>query len=135
VKLSYLMIVSAIVTLIYGLGFVLVPETLLSLYGINNMPAAGLLMARLFGGTLLGFAAIYFLARSAEDSQARQGIVTGAFVATFVGFVVTLLAQINNVIPSSLGWLNVILYLLLALGFGYFLMPRAASTAMKPEAS
>jgi hypothetical protein len=42
-----------------------------------------------------------------------------------VGFVVILIGQLAG-IPNTLGWSNVAIYLLLALGFGYvqFMQPR-----------
>jgi hypothetical protein len=43
----------------------------------------------------------------------------GLFVVSGVGFVIALLAQLDGVV-NSLGWTTVAIYLLLALGFGYF---------------
>jgi hypothetical protein len=41
------------------------------------------------------------------------------FVGDTIGFIVALLAQLAGTV-NALGWLIVALYLLLALGFGYF---------------
>src|SRR5437868_9042518 len=112
------MLAAAVVTLVYGLGFLLIPDQVLSWYGINSLPAAGILTARLFGSSLLGYAVLFWLAREAEDSEARRGVVTGAFASTLIGLAVSVLAQLASV-TNSLGWLNVVVYLLLTLGFGY----------------
>jgi hypothetical protein len=125
-KLGYLFVIAAVVTFVFGLGFVLLPEQLLSIYGVNKLDPAGILIGRLFGAALLGYGALYWFARDAEDSEARRAMLIGGFVSAAVGFVAFLLAQLGGVV-NGLGWVNVAIYLLLAVGFGYFLAPRVAS--------
>jgi hypothetical protein len=124
VRLSTLLIIVAAAALVFGLGFLLLPEQSLALFGIT-LDASGTLFARLVGAALIGYAAVYWLARNAGDSEARRAIVVGGFVWHTLGFVVFLLAQLAG-LANALGWLNVGLLLLFALGFGYFLMPNAA---------
>ena len=52
-NLKNLFMINAVVALVFGAAFALMPEQTLSQYGIKMMPKAGLLMARLFGGCLL----------------------------------------------------------------------------------
>ncbi len=54
-----------------------------------------------------------------NDSTARRAIVLALFIGNAAGFVVALIGQINDVV-GALGWSTVAIYLLLALGFGYF---------------
>jgi len=111
-------IVKAVITVCFGAGFVLAPAPLLSLYGVT-VSAAGILLARLLGAALLGYAVVAWSARNAEDSKARRGIVLGEFIHCAIGFIVTLLAQLSGIF-NPLGWSIVAIYLLLALGYGYF---------------
>jgi hypothetical protein len=124
-KVGYLFVIAAVVTLIFGLGFVLLPEQLLSLYGVNKLDPAPMLIARLFGAALLGYGALYWFARDAEASEARRAMLIGGFVTAAVGFVAFLLAQLGGAL-NGLGWVNVAIYLVLAVGFGYFLAPGVA---------
>ena len=125
-KLSTLMVINAVVAFIFGIAFLCVAGTLLSLYGITVSPG-GLIVARLFGAALLGFAILTWFARNAEESEARRAIVLALFISEAVGFIVALLGQLSGAV-NALGWSTVAIYLLLALGFGYFqFIKRSAS--------
>lgn len=51
----------------------------------------------------------------------RRAIIIGLFVYDLLGFAVTLYALLTNVL-GALGWIIAGIYLLLTLGFGYFLL-------------
>ncbi len=95
-------IVKAVITLCFGASFVLAPALLLSMYGVT-LSAAGILLARLLGAALLGYAVVAWSARNAEDSEARRGIVLGELIHTAIGFIVILLAQLAGLM-NPLGW-------------------------------
>ena len=117
-KLSTLMLINTFVALIFGIAFVLVPGTVLTLYGVT-LSAGGLVVARLFGAALIGFGMLTFLAMKAEESEAMGAIVLALFISDVVGFIVALQGQLSGAI-NTFGWTTVAIYLLLALGFGYF---------------
>ncbi len=125
-KLSALMIVNAVVAGVFGVGFVLVPGQVLSQYGIA-VDAPIEYMGQLFGAALLGFAVITWSARNVAASEARNAILLGLCVADLAGFILALQSQLSGVV-NALGWSTVGIYLLLALGFGYFrfMKPTAA---------
>jgi hypothetical protein len=75
-------------------------------------------LAQLFGSALIGYAIVTWMARNAPASDARRAIVLGLCVSDALAFVLALVGQLGGVM-NSLGWLNVAIYLLLALGFGY----------------
>lgn len=124
-KLSVFMVIVAVVAGLFGLGFVFIPERLMSYYGAAPAASANY-MAQLFGAALLGFAVILWLCKNAEDSPMRQAILLGLFVAEGVGFVIALKTQLGGAI-NALGWSTVIIYLLFALGFGYFRFLRSGT--------
>ena len=117
-KLGNLLMAGAVVTLIFGLSLVLIPGTLLSLYGIT-VNEAGILLARLFGAAFLGFTVLNWSARYAADDQVLRGIVLANLIMDAIGFIVTLLGQVAG-LANALGWSSVALYLLFGLGFAYF---------------
>ncbi len=84
-------------------------------------------LGQLFGAALLGFAIITWSARNVPPSEARQAILLGLFAGDLAGFILALKAQLGGVV-NTLGWSTVVIYLLLALGFGYFrfMKPTAA---------
>lgn len=124
-KLNVFMAIAAVVSGLFGLGFVFIPEQLMSLYGAAPHAGANY-MAQLLGAALLGVALILWLCRDAEDSPARQAILLGMFVADGVGFVVALMVQLGGGI-NALGWSTVFIYLLFGLGFGYFRFIKSAA--------
>jgi hypothetical protein len=123
-KLSTLLIINAVVAALFGIAFVLVPGQVLSLYGVEasaTLKYAG----QLLGAAYVGFAVLTWSARNANDSAARRAIILALFIGDAVGFVVALIGQLNNVV-GALGWSTVAIYLLLALGFGYFQFAKPA---------
>jgi hypothetical protein len=129
VKASYLFVANTVVALVYGLTTLFIPSQLLSLYGLD-LTAGGLIFARLFAAALLAFGLLTWLIRNIHSSPERQAIALALFVADAIGFVVTLVAQIDGTV-NALGWSHVLIYLLLTIGFGYLRFdgqPEAVST-------
>jgi hypothetical protein len=117
-KFNVLMIITAVVAFIFGLGFILVPEITIGLYG-STIDTIGSFVARYFGAALIGYA---FLAWLNRDSTSRK-VQGGFFVAMALGFVVSLYDALAGV-HNALVWLNVAIYLLLGVGFGYFFFTK-----------
>ena len=119
-KLKYWLIAKAIVVAIFGIGFVLIPTIVGSIYNMKLDPA-GALMARLFGGGFIFEAIVLWMARNTDlDDVACRGICTGIVVSNLIGFIVCLLATLAGT-WNALGWLSVALYLVFGLAFAYFL--------------
>jgi hypothetical protein len=124
VKLSNLLVVAAVIGAVFGVGFVVASGPLLAIYGIT-LDKAGTLVAQLFGAALISLAVLNWLARNVTGPEARRALVLANLAGDVVGFVVILLGQLAGV-ANALGWSNVAIYLLLALGFAYvqFMEPR-----------
>jgi hypothetical protein len=121
-KLKTLLIIKAIVCLCLGIPILLVPNFMYSIFGAT-LAAGGVFAAREYGASMMGNLMLTWFARNSQESDARWAIVLALFVYDAVGFIIALIAIMSGAI-NSLGWLIVLLYLLLALGFGYFLLPK-----------
>ncbi len=119
------MAVKAVISLAFGIAFALIPAAVMALYGVTLAPG-GVLMARFLGACLIGIGLICWLDRSA-DRAALRGITLALCIGDTVGFIAALLGQLFGV-TNALGWVNVLIWLLLALGLGYFRF-------LKPSAS
>ena len=119
----------AVLSILFGIGFVLAPGQVLSNYGVENSPAIAL-MSRLFGGTLLAMAVILWSARDFHDEIALRAVLIGIGISDAVNFVVAVLATSSGTI-NALGWTTVLIYLCGAVGAGYFL---AIGKAQRPAA-
>jgi hypothetical protein len=126
VKLNNLLVVAAVIGAIFGVAFLVASGPLLAVYGIT-LDKAGALVAQLFGALLIGLAVLNWFARGVTDPEARNAVVLGNLAGDVVGFVVILIGQLAG-IANALGWANVAIYLLLAMGFAYvqFMEPRRA---------
>ena len=123
-KLSTLMIFNAVVAGVFGVAFLLVPDQVGSLYDVEVNEILTYVV-RLLGAELIAIAGVTWFARNADDSAARRAIVLALLIGNAIGFVVALIGQINNVV-AAVGWGNVAIYLLLALGYGYFQFVKPA---------
>ena len=121
-KLKTLLIIKAIVCLFFGTGILLVPNFIYSIFGAT-LAAGGVFAAREYGASLIGNLMLTWFARNSQDSEARWAIILALFVYDAIGAIVTLISIFSGAL-NSLAWLVVVLYLLLALGFGYFLLPQ-----------
>jgi len=121
-KLKTLLIIKAIVCLCLGIPILLIPNFVYSIFGAT-LAAGGVFAAREYGASMIGNLMLTWFARNSQESEARWAIILALFVYDAMGFVVTLIAILTNAL-NSLGWLIVVLYLFLALGFGYFLLPQ-----------
>jgi hypothetical protein len=124
-NLRILMIINTVIAGLFGLAFVLIPWQVISIYGVQPNPAINY-VGELFGAALIAFAVLSWSARDAEDSDARRAIVRALFFGDAIGFILSLIAQLNAVV-NNLGWLTVVIYLFLAAGFGYFHFNKPAA--------
>lgn len=121
-KLKTLLIIKAVVCLCFGIAILLLPNFTYSIFGAT-LAAGGVFAAREYGASLIGNLMLAWFARNSQESDARRAIVLALFVYDAIGLIVTLIAIFAGAL-NSLGWLVAALYLFLALGFGYFLLPR-----------
>jgi len=125
-KLSNLLGINAIVALVYGISFVLVPATVLSLYGMTQGTSEAL-AGQFFGVTLIGIGLLTWFVRNVTDSETQRAFTLALLISHIVGIIVAVLGTLSGAM-SAFGWSAVGIYLLLALGYAYFHF-------MKPSAS
>ena len=118
-KLRTVFAMSAIVSFLLALGFLLDPPTLLKFFGLST-GASETLLAKVVGASLMGFAALAWFGRQAVDPQALQGTMFALITFSAISFVVTLLAVMARVIRAGGMWVLVILFLASAASFAYF---------------
>ena len=124
-KFSTFMVIYALVSAVFGLGFVLMPGQILPIYGVE--PDAALrLIGQFFGAALLSLALLSWLARNLSDSESRRAIVLALLVGEAIGFIFALIGQFNGIL-NVLGWSVVIVYLIFTLGLAYFQFSKPAS--------
>ena len=119
-KFKTIFIIHAIVPLAYGICFELVPQLMLSIYGVTQGPGE-ILMGRYFGVALIGIGLVFWLARDVTDGKARRAIVLALLISNIIGVIVSVQGTLSGVM-SAVGWSAVGIYVLMGLGVAYLFM-------------
>jgi len=109
----------AIIGILFGIAFVLVPAQVGVIYGVTPNPAA-ILDSRFFGSALLAWGVIVWMARDFREDAAIRGVLIGSIVGDIVGGAVNIWGTIQGLL-NGLAWTTTILYILLLLGAIYCL--------------
>jgi len=117
-SLRRLFTINVILAVFFGLTCTLVPRQLCALYGLP-LDAAGVWTARLLGGSLLGLATLMWFGRQSTAVETRRAIALALLIQDCVGLLASLAVQLGGQM-TSVGWSNVVIYGLLAAGYGYF---------------
>lgn len=118
-KLRTILLLNAALSLVFALGLLLGPATLLKLFGLTTGKTE-MLLAQVLGAALLGFGALAWLARDLADPQAIQAACLSLLTFSAIGFVVSLLGMLSQVTRAGAAWFVVALFLLFAAGYAYF---------------
>ncbi len=116
--LKTLLIIHSVICFIFGLLCAVMPTIFEPLYGIVLNPV-GEILARWLGATLLGLGLITWFARDAEKSDLKSSILLTIFIIDSIGAVIAFWGQATKIM-NDWGWSLVTIWLLLAIGFGYF---------------
>lgn len=125
-RLSTLLLFGGLLALVFGLGFLLVPRPMLTLYGIPTDPSL-VMMTRFFGAALVQIGLVLYLIRDVGDPRTQRGVVIGSFIGSVAGLVVALTGQFWGLV-NQFGWSTVAIYALLTFGYGSIMFGRPAST-------
>jgi ABC-type transport system involved in cytochrome c biogenesis permease subunit len=117
-KVKTILIVTAVLTSIYGIVFLFAPDLIPASHGVTADPGVKH-MALFLGSGLLALSVLSWAARNTPDSTARRAIVLALFVYWTLGTIVATLWQLTG-IPEASGWSIVVFHAPLAVIFGYF---------------
>jgi hypothetical protein len=119
-KPNGLLIAAALYLALVGLGFLLAPGVMV--FGaLGGTPAIIVAELRQYGGSLLGIAALNWVAHNAEASTARDGVFLGNTIGFALVAVGGVLRQLSGAV--AVGWVFVIVNALFAIAF--FMVGRA----------
>jgi hypothetical protein len=128
-RLNVLLLVAGLLSLIFGLAFLLIPGAMLPLYGIQP-DSVSTLLSRFFGAALIQLGLTLYLVRNIQEIAARRALVLAGAIGSITGAGVALIGQLNGIV-NALGWSTVFIYGLLLLGYLSFMSSRrqAAGTS------
>lgn len=116
--------------LILGLGYFLIPTTLLNLL---TWPSMDTYFTRMIGAAVLGFVAAGWFALQANDWEKVKIYVQAEIVWTILGTLATIWGMLTESLPI-IGWLNTIILAIFAVAFTYFYIQeeRVPTQQFKP---
>jgi hypothetical protein len=124
-KLKTFMLIYALVSILFGLGFVFLPGLVLSIYGAEA-DLSFRYIGQLFGAALVSLAVLAWSLKDAGIAEARKGGVLALLVGEVIGLILAVIGQLNGAL-NILGWSVVAVYLLLSAGLAYFYFFKPAS--------
>jgi hypothetical protein len=119
-KIKSMMSIKAIVVIFFGLGFLFMTQTIMELYGMN-VNSGGIASGRLLGQMYILIALLLWFCRNTSEASTKKAFAISITIGDAIGTVVSLLAVLSGAM-NSLGWSAVAIYLLLTIGFGYFVL-------------
>ena len=122
-----LLTVTAVVAVLYGLAFLLIPDGINALYGVPSAPHTAL-YTRFFGSALLGFGVIDWFPKDFRSWDATRGVLIGTAVTTAVGGLIALSAVVTG-LSNAMTWTSVLVYALLFVGAVYSLSQGEKNSA------
>jgi hypothetical protein len=123
-RLSTLLLAGGLLAVVFGLGFLLLPATVLPVYGIQPEPST-VLMSRFFGASLVHLGAALYLVHETGEAITQRGLILAGVIGSAAGLAVALSGQLSGVV-NVVGWSTVAIYGLLLLGYVSHLGRRQA---------
>ena len=115
--IKFFFIASAVIIFFSGVVSVLLPQMMFDAWGAPSNQA-GLIITQLSGALEIGLSVILFLSRNEGVSNVRRAIVLGGLFTYSLFFIIMMINTSTEL--SAMAWGNIAVYLLLALGFGYY---------------
>lgn len=120
--MTTLFVVTMVLQIIFGVGFVIAPGALLAPFGVVFDPVSKA-FANLYGAGLIGFVVLLWFARKSESPELKMATVYSQFAYMLVGMVILLKIELDGLM-NALGWIIIAEHLILLLWFGYFLVKK-----------
>ena len=115
-NLKYIFLVNAILAVLFGLGFMILPKPIMTMIGFSD-GADGPTAMRFFGILVFGVGIIAFGIRNEEHSPVRQTILLG-FCSNYT--LMTLYHFIFCDLTNLMLWSLIVLHSVFAAIYGYF---------------
>jgi hypothetical protein len=124
--------VQALILLIYGIGFILIPGDTLDFYDVS-LSNDGEFITKLLGAAFISTGIIVWAIRDLEFSDLRKNISIGLIIGTGLGALLSLIDIFDdNTNANNLEWLNVLLYGAFTVGYAYFTFIETGEMKSEP---
>jgi hypothetical protein len=104
-KIKVALIAQVIIAIPFGIGFLLIPDFLMSMYIDNPLTPEYIYLSRLYGSKAIGLGLIALLGIWFTELKAKRGIAYGLCFFTLSHCVLFIIGTMQGLL-NSLGWLQ-----------------------------
>lgn len=123
--MNILLLVAMIFEALFGIGFLLVPATMMDPFGVT-VDQVSASLARVLGSGLIGFAVMLWFARKSDRLEFKKGVARGLLAYYLISAGLFILTQISGLM-NAWGWGLIGLHAIFAVLFGVFIVKKPAA--------
>jgi len=112
--------VNIVAALLFGLGFVLIPSTLLDLYDVS-LSDQGITVARLLGSAILAYPVLLWYAGRSGDPEYMKGASRTLFTYWLLGTIFLIIAQLDGQLSAVFGWATIGLHVIMLVWYASYI--------------
>jgi len=118
-------LINALVAVLFGLAFLIVPTLALKQFGVDEY-AATRLVSQFFGTALLTVGLLLWFAKDITDANLLKGAGIALLVGSVTGLIITVIGTAAGILRTN-WWIAALVYGLFGLVYAYmvFLKPRS----------
>lgn len=126
-------ILGLVVSIPFGAAFILAPEAVAAMYGIDALTPGSAHIARLLGIELLFMSAAFLAIRGTADGQLQRRFATLFAAASALATAIALQAVTSGAV-NAMGWTTVLIYGFFAAAWAWLALRRAGMGATRLSA-
>ncbi|MCJ7435587.1 MAG: hypothetical protein MUO77_19060 [Anaerolineales bacterium] len=123
-------ILNAIVVVVFGAFFFIMPQTALTQFGITEGYVSTLLVARFFGGAMLMSGIFIWFLKDIFDQKTQKSLEAVMLAGSVGGFVLSLIGTVSSGVIRTNGWILLVITIVFSMCYAFllFLMPQTSNT-------
>ena len=122
-----LFLINAFIAVLFGLGFLVVPNRVLNQFGVDEY-ASTRLVSQFFGTAMLALGLLLWFAKDVVDLNLQKGMGVALLVGAAAGLVITVAGTASGILRTN-WWLAVLIYILFGLAYAYLVFMKPKSEA------
>jgi hypothetical protein len=120
-------VLNAVVVVVAGLIFLIIPETALSQLGTSERYVSTILSVRFVGVVMITIGALLWFVKDIADTVMQKNLGFALLASIFLGLILIIIGSMSSqAVIRSNSWILVVVYVLFGLGYGFllFLKPK-----------
>ena len=121
--------INALIAVLLGLGFLILPGRILDQFGVDEY-AATKLISQFFGTALLGLGLLLWFAKDVNEANLQKGMGIALLVGAAAGLVITVLGTTSGILRAN-WWIAMVVYTVLGLAYAYLVFQKPKKMAQE----